>query len=310
MTAAVLATTYFGASFISSYMWNGGAFLRFTWFTAVVLALCALKKERWVLAGALFGVAACDRLFPAGFAVGAMIPIVLRMRESPPHRLIFKRFSIGFASVVGVLVIASIVVFGLEDWRVFFMRILRHGDIYYTMHIGLKKVLVYRDWVPSQNFMGHDGLATFKRWNIHLRDTWSSARAWGLPIQLAFVVATSFAARRRPPYEAALLWGVMFMFVFNIPANYYYVVLVVVPALLYRAAAVATDEAERMRSYIAFSAFNGFWMLTLISSRLSNDVLVYNFYICVTFTVMLCVWIGAWMAGAMPGSIARTSRYR
>jgi hypothetical protein len=309
-TAAVLAATYFGASFISSYMWNGGAFLRFTWLTAVVLALCALKKERWMLAGALLGVATCDRLFPAGFAVGAMLPVALRMRDSIPDRVIFKRFAIGFASTVSVLVLASLVVFGADAWRVFFMRILRHGDIYYTMHIGLKKVLTYRDWVPSQNFMGHDGLATFQHWNIRLRDTWSSARPWAVPIQLAFVAATSFAARRRPTYEAALLWGVMFMFVFNIPANYYYVVLVIVPALLYRAAALATNEAERFRSYIALSAFNAFWMLTLIASRLSNDVLVYNFYICVTFTVMLCVWIGAWISDAMPGSIARAPRYR
>ena len=309
-TAAVLATVYFGASFIASYMWNGGAFLRFTWLSAVIFALCALKRERWMLAGALFGVAACDRLFPAGFAVGAMIPIALHARDSVPHRLILKRFAVGFASCIAVLVVASLVVFGIDAWRVFFMRILRHGDIYYTMHIGLKKVLTYREWVPSQNFQGHDGLINFKHWNIRLRDTWAGARLWALPIQLAFVAATSFAARRRPPYEAALLWGVMFMFVFNIPANYYYVVLVVVPALLFRAAAVATDEAERMRSYIALCAFNAFWMFTLVASRLSNDVLVYNFYLCVMFTVMLCIWIGTWIAGSMPGTAAPASRYR
>jgi hypothetical protein len=301
---ALLATVYFGASFISSYGWNGGAFLRFSWLTAVILGMCALKRERWMLAGALFGVAVCDRLFPGGFAVGAMIPVALRMRTSIPHRAIFKRFSIGLASAIGILVVASIVAFGFESWRVFFMRILRHGDIYYTMHIGLKKVLTYREWTPSQNFMGHDGLVNFRHWNIRLRETWSSARAWALPIQLAFAATAAFAARRRPPHEAALLWGVMFMFVFNIPANYYYVVLTVVPALLFRAAAVATNDAERFRSYIAFSAFNAFWMFTLIASRISNDVLVYNFYICITFTAMLCIWIGAWIHG----SLTRASR--
>jgi hypothetical protein len=231
-----------------------------------------------------------------------MVPVAFRMRASAKHRDIFKRFAIGLGSSIGVLVVASVLVFGLEDWRVFFMRILRHGDIYYTMHIGLKKVLTYRDWVPSQNFMGHDGLVNFKNWNIRLRDTWSSARAWALPIQLAFAAAAAFASRRRPPHEAALLWGVMFMFVFNIPANYYYVVLVIVPALLFRAAAVATNDADRYRSYIALSAFNVFWMFTLIASRLSNDVLIYNFYICVTFAAMLCIWIGAWIHGSLEGA--------
>ena len=67
---------------------------------------------------------------------------------------------------------------------------------------------------------------------------------------------------------------------------------------------VATNDAERFRSYIAFSAFNAFWMFTLIASRISNDVLVYNFYICITFTAMLCIWIGAWIHG----SLTRASR--
>ena len=49
-TTAVLIALYFGVSFISSYGWNGGAYLRFTWVSSVVFALCALKRERWALA--------------------------------------------------------------------------------------------------------------------------------------------------------------------------------------------------------------------------------------------------------------------
>ena len=30
--------------------------------------------------------------------------------------------------------------------------ILEAGDIDYVMHIGVKRVLTFRDWVPNQNF--------------------------------------------------------------------------------------------------------------------------------------------------------------
>ena len=49
---ASAAALYFGSSYLSSYSWIGGGFLRFTWFTCVVLSLVAMKKGRWAWAGA------------------------------------------------------------------------------------------------------------------------------------------------------------------------------------------------------------------------------------------------------------------
>ena len=75
-----------------------------------------------------------------------------------------------------VLVSLGTIVFGVESWRVFFMRIVRHGDVYYGMHIGLKKVITWREWVPRVNFAGHQGLGVFHDWNLRLRATWVSMR--------------------------------------------------------------------------------------------------------------------------------------
>jgi glycosyl transferase family 87 len=295
VTTAVLAALYFGATLISSYRWNGGAFLRFTWLTAIVFSLAAMKRGRWVLAGSLLGAATCDRLFPAGFAVCAMVPVAAESIHSAAHRKILRRFGGGFAATVFVLVAVSFAVFGASAWSVFVSRIVRHSDVYYVMHIGLKKVVTYRDWVHSQNFHGHDGLLRFRDWNLRLRETWVEMRPVALPIQALAVAGTVVASIRRRPYEAALLGGVVFMFVFSLPANYYFVVLALVPALLFRAAATATSMNRRSRDYAALLTFNVFWMLTLISPYLSSDDIVYDFYICSAFAAFLLIWIAAWI---------------
>ena len=294
-TTAVFAAIYFGSSFISSYGWNGGAFLRFTWVTAVVLSLAAMKRERWALAGVFLGFATCDRLFPAGFALGALVPLAYRAIGSPAHRRAALRLGAGFAAVVSVLFVASTAVFGLSSWAVFFARIIKHGDVYYVMHIGLKKVLTFRDWVPRQNFNGHDGLARFHDWNLRLRATWATMRPVALVLQLLAALGAALASIRMRPYEAALMCGLVFMFAFNLPANYYYVIIAVVPALLLRRAVTATSVGRRSREFIALAAFNMFWVCTLVAPRLWGDDIVFDYVISVSLGLFLVVWIAVWL---------------
>ncbi len=292
---AVLATIYFGSSFVASYGWTGGAFLRYTWVAAVVFSLAAMKRERWALAGALLGYAICDRLFPVGFAIGAFLPLAYRGMRSPAHREAAMRFAAGCAGVIAALVVVSSAVFGFSAWSVFFARILRHGDVYYVMHIGLKKVLDFRDWVPKQNFNGHDGLARFHDWNLRLRATWASMRPIAVPLQLLAGVGAVLASIRARPYEAALLFGVVFMFFFNLPANYYYVILALVPALLLRRAATATSVRRRSHEFVALAAFNLFWIGTLVAPHLWGDDIVFDYIISLMLGLFLPIWIAVWL---------------
>jgi hypothetical protein len=293
--AAATAAIFFGATFIASYGWNGGAFLRYTWLASVIFALVALRFGRWALAGAFFAAAACDRIFPLGFAVGAVLPLAFRALKSPEDRRRLMRFGAGFAGTAAVLVLLSLVFFGWSPWRVFFSRILRHGDVYYVMHIGLKKVLNWGRWVPSQDFRWHHGLQNFHDWNLKLHANWASMRAIVVPVQLAAAGAAALASLRRRPYESALICGVFAMFFFNIPANYYYVVLVMVPALLLRAGITAPTIGRRLREYTALTGFVLFWMTTLLASRLSGDDIVYNHIICVWLMMFLVAWVALWM---------------
>ncbi len=292
---AAMAAIFFGATFIASYGWNGGAFLRYTWLASVVFGLVSVRFGRWALAGAFFAAATCDRLFPIGFALGAIAPVAYRALRSEDDRKRLVRFGAGFAGTAVVLVGMSLVLFGLKPWSVFFSRILRHGDVYYVMHIGLKKVLNWGPWVPSQDFRWHHGLQNFHDWNLKLHAHWAAIRALVIPVQLAAVAAAGLASIRRRPHEASLICGVFAMFFFNIPANYYYVVLVLVPALLLRAGMVAPSVGARVREYAALTGFAVFWMTTLIASRLAGDDIVFNHIICVWLLFFLVVWVALWM---------------
>ncbi len=293
ITTAVFAI-FFGATFISDYSWNGGSVMRFTWFVAVVLGILALKQRRWVLAGALLGFATCDRIFPLAFAAAAMVPIAIRARHSPEHRAILRRFGLAFGAVVAVLVAASLVMFGPSSWRIFFMRIGRHDDVYHVLHIGLKKVLTFRSWVPNQNFHGHDGTVRYRAWNIALRETWASMRPFVIPLQALVATATAWAASRRRPHEAALLGGVVFMFTFNLPANYYYCILAFIPALALRAAATATTPARRWRDYAVFALFAIFWMFTFLAPHLPGDDITFTHRTSLALFGFLLLWLALW----------------
>ena len=309
----VVFATFFGATFLSDYTWNGGSVLRFTWLVSLVFGILALKRRRWGLAGALFGLATCDRLFPIAFAAASMAPIALQARRSPAHRAILRRFAIGFGGVVAVLVLASIIMFGVASWSVFFERIINHDNVYHPQHVGLKKVMTFREWVPFKRFGGPGGNERYRVWNIALRETWASMRPIVLPLQVLIAAATAWAASRRRPYEAALLGGVVCMFTFSLPANYYWCILALVPALALRSAATATTPDERWRDFAIYVAFAMFWMFTLIAWLLPGDDLTRTFRISTALFVFLLGWIAVW-SGIRPttwpfwGAIGRQMR--
>jgi hypothetical protein len=296
LPVAAMAVVFFGASYIASYGWNGGAFLRFTWLTTLVLALWAMRRGRWALAGALFAASACDRVFPVAFAVGAALPLAWRAYRSRSieDRRRLMHFGAGFAGTAVALVLVSLAVFGADAWRVFVMRIVRHGDVYYGMHIGLKKVLTWRAWTLKQDFHGHEGLARFHDWNVRLRETWASMRPIAIPVQLAAAGGAAYAGIRRKPYESALLFGLVGMFFFNLPANYYYVVLCLVPALLLRSAATAVVPERRQSDLTVLGVYIVFWVTTLLAPFNAYNDLAYNHTVSLTLGVVIALWIVAW----------------
>ena len=292
---AAMAAVYFGASFIASYAWNGGAFLRYTWLTTLVLALVATRRGRWALAGAMFAASTCDRLFPAGFAFGAALPLALLALRSAEDRRKLGRFGAGFGAHdpgprrreharLRRRVLADLLPAHLPPRR----RVLRHahrpeeGD--HVARLGAIAEL------PRAR-----GDELFHDWNLRLRETWVSMRGVAIPLQLVATGGAVYAGLRRRPYESSVLVGIVGMFFFNLPANYYYVVIVLVPALLLRAAMTAPSLERRLREFGALTAFSAFWITTLVASRLVGDDIVYDHTICVALLIFLGVWIVTWL---------------
>jgi hypothetical protein len=120
-------------------------------------------------------------------------------------------------------------------------------------------------------------------------------RPVALPLQLLAVMGAGIASARARPYEAALLFGVVFMFTLNLPANYYYVVLALVPAILLRRAATATSVRRRSHEFVALAAFNLFWIGTLVAPRLWGDDIVFDYVISLLLALFLPIWIAVWL---------------
>jgi hypothetical protein len=283
-TVAVLTAVYFGASFLGGFGYLGGAVLRFTWVAAVVMALAALRRGLMPLAGALLAWAACERIFPLGFAVGAVVPLAYASLRSVPHRRALARFGVAFVATAAGLVAVSAAVLGVESWRVFCSRLLHDRHIHSVLHVGLEKILAYQTWLPGEDFYA---------WNLRVDIALDQRRIPALLVSLVAVLAAAWASIHRRPFEGALLFGIVVMFLAS-PASYYFAILAVVPALLFRSAATAPRDDRRRREHVALMGFNAFWMCTLVASRLSSDVVVYDLIICLAFAAFLVVWVAAW----------------
>ena len=296
-SAAALAAVTFGASFIASYGWLGGAVLRFTWVAALVFGLAAMGRGRWLLAGLLLGWSVCDRVFPAGFAVGAALPLAASSLQRARDRGPLARYALGLGLAMGIAGLASVAAFGVEDWRVFATRLARDAHVHNVLHIGLDKILTYRAWTP-QDF---PDLASFRQWNERIDATWARLRVAAGLLQAAAMMAAGLAAARRRPVEASVLFGVLAMFTLASPSNYYYVVLAIVPALLLRAA-VRASGARRTRELCSLLVFECFCLVQLLAPRLLPDPIAHDLAICLALATFLAVWVAVWSLPPAPAT--------
>ena len=101
----------------ASFGWIGGGFLRCVWLASLVGAVCCLKRDRFATAGALLGLAAMLRIFPAWFAVPialhALTDAISRRQVSPRH----VRFLLAFAVACATLFAATLALPGCSNGR-------------------------------------------------------------------------------------------------------------------------------------------------------------------------------------------------
>jgi ABC-type proline/glycine betaine transport system permease subunit len=231
----------FGANDFIMYGTNwGGAVLRHDWLVLLGLGICALRKERWVLAGLSFGLATSIRAFPAFAVIGMCIPalwwIVERWRETKKLPRIGEilraqrpTFIAGLASVltVAVLVLLTSIVLGFSAWPEW-----------------AKKV----DLLDAEPHVNPISLRTVIAGTEDARHRLLRAR---LPLYIGALVAyigmIAIVARKKRLEHAAAL-GLIFLPLLMFPANYYLHIVMLLPLVAVDWRSIAWRERRKERA--------------------------------------------------------------
>ena len=193
-----------------------GAFLRLDWLVMLVLATCALKRNRYKTAGALVAYAGMVRIFPMVFLFGlgakAAWDFLTTRRLNRRH----VEFFLVFALVAAALFTLSISVSGsFEDWETFWAKIRFHDTHMSPLRVGFKTLFLaavspfMEGWPPSP--MGRSARAEEVQGLL-----WS--------LQALVLIGAFFAVRRVEDYET-IPFGWVLVYFLAAPTHYYQVVL-------------------------------------------------------------------------------------
>lgn len=221
---ALVSMVVFGANdfYMFGSNWSG-ATLRHDWMACLALGACALKRERWVLGGALLALSALIRAFPAFALVGAAIPaaywLAAHLRE---HRRLPSRSEIwqaqrpllltalGAVACVLVFVTLSSILLSPSAWSEWLHKVSILDRDPHTNHVSLRGLVA-----------GNDG--------AHLT-TLAARMPLFVTLAAGFSLLVVLAARGKSLAHAAILGTLLIPVAFN-PANYYIHFIFVLPLL-------------------------------------------------------------------------------
>ena len=209
-----VAMAVFGANDLYMFGTNwGGATLRHDWLVLLAFAACALKTQRWVLAGVLLAVATMLRVVPAAALAGVAIPAAAWFverwwldRRRPAIADVLRehrpavRTLVAAAAAMLLLFLITGLVYGFGAWVEWWRKI----------------VLLNRD--PSVNEVS---LRTLIAGSDNAQGPLLASRLGiFIPAAIGCVATIVWAARRRPLHEAMLL-ALPLVLVFLHPVNYH-----------------------------------------------------------------------------------------
>lgn len=209
-----LCMVIFGANDFIMYGSNwGGATLRHDWMAYLAFGACALKQQRWLLAGALLALATGIRAFPALALIALCFPVVwwvidhIKSQRRLPtrkalwsaHRPVFL-VAVSAALTGAALFLASSVMFGFDAWGDWYVKVSQLSADPHGNHISLRSLIA--GWETDQ------ALVLADRWPLFL-------------LAVTFYVGLVFAACRGQSYEQSAILGMILTPVLFYPANYY-----------------------------------------------------------------------------------------
>jgi hypothetical protein len=247
---ALIVMTVFGANDFIMYGTNwGGATLRHDWLAYIGYGACALRKERYLLGGALLAFSTMIRVFPALSIAGATLPAVLRIAEEVARsrkvpnlrELILReratvRMLIGAGLAVAAMFAVSSAVLSPASWPDCLKKVSQLAADNHPASIALRSLI--GGWEDNQSAVIRNRLPLF------------------IVASALYVGLVGLAARRRRMDQAALL-GMVLVPVLTYPANYYIHFVFLLPML-------ATERRPTAEEPLPTPGWDGGVWLTLL----------------------------------------------
>jgi hypothetical protein len=279
-----------------------GATLRHDWLAYLGLGACALRRERWILGGALIGAAATIRAFPGVALVGVLVapslwavqyfrdnktwPTLAMVREKSSYVI---RVLFGAALTICTLVALSMTIVPAAAWLDWSRKVALLSAEVHQSHVGLRSVI--GGWTDEQPDILRERAVLF---------------ATCIAALLGMIV---LACRKRGPSQAAML-ALLVVPVAMYPANYYMHLIFLMPI-----GATVVLRGEREDAPVRIARAQAWIVLLLLSfaqyfAALEGSFALHFFVesAMLIATMVAFLWVIAASPDSTPGGWSSTSR--
>jgi hypothetical protein len=268
-----VALAVFATNFPSRFYWTGGAYLRWDWLFHMTAGVCLAKKGRYVLGGFLMAYAGLLRVFPMFLLVGPVFVLIQQILDYRKHHKsapegskplpqylggLIRSLDRGHRNVVlgGVLAIATLVPIsivvggGPGCYKAFVQNSKKHTSTALTNYMGWRTVATFK-FDEASYVLRTDRLEDpWKDWKDARLRTYHQRKWFYVVGVLGFAALLYGAVRKRTPWEAAALSGILIAAIPELTC-YYYSFLIVMALLWSR-------RAEAGMALLAITAGTGF----------------------------------------------------
>lgn len=207
-----ICAIFFFTAFTDRAFYITGSFLRYLWFLSTGLALVALHKRRYALAGVAVSAAAMFNVFPILFFVGIAFRMAWNWLRKRVVTRAHRRFVAG--AVAGALVMGALSIShgrGVDNYRAFLSDMGNQAWVLTRSRVGLRYDFLYRGETTESDFSQSVQLAELAR-----------VRGYFEVVVVVLALALFVLSRRLSDLEATLLTGITLFFALFATVEYYY----------------------------------------------------------------------------------------
>lgn len=291
---------------LSNWGWVGGAYLRNLELTCLTAAICMMQRHRMAGAGAFLGLATSIRIFPAAFFVGALVPYLSKIKTKSlfrtPSNMTFHLMA-GFAVVCLAAFSVTTLFYGWGHWQGFLSKIWLHSKILFVYHIGFDKaVMPLIENAPQYFDVASDSglMLKFQNWLIFNSESYNQHWILYGTAKVAIWSAALLLCTRLSPANASLFLGEISIFLFALPANYYYMTLALFATAPFLNLGNTRRETGDFSKWLPFLAIIG---LNIVNGFRNDPILINAWHNWIIFA-----WLILYMATCLPHPARSFSR--